>query len=126
MPESSLHLVQRLIAEGKSTEEIRVALQSRDAKLGPQASSLHIEPQKTAAQGANISAQPYRTPAPTAAAPIAKAYPEILPAFPAPSSLVAGFGWPFIIAVCLIPAIAMTIDSSFATRFGTFSNTLLT
>jgi predicted ferric reductase len=131
MHETSLELVQRLIAKGQSTEEIRTALNEAIAagthdygELSPKTSPPGDTAQREAPVRAPIIAAALSPKSQSNAAP------AIIPALVAPAPfhrrLAAGLGWPMVLAVCFIPVIAMIADVPFATRFGSWSATLLT
>jgi predicted ferric reductase len=141
MQETSLQIVQRLVSEGRSTDEIRAVL---DRSAGiihspvPHEAKVDTLPLHSNATDNNVQPSPAPIPSREGGAPVkseapvhasskaaAVFMPPLLTSSVTPRNLVATLGWPIVIALCIIPALAMCIDAPFAVRFGSFSKTLL-
>jgi predicted ferric reductase len=144
MSETSLQIVQRLVAEGRSTDEIRQALNQSSVGSGSpvsnqtasvaessessqlrrsadndsiQHASSGIGATRPASDG-DIGGAP--TLAGTAVIPPASVLGQL------ESSYMSKLGWPLVGLICLIPAFALLFDASWSVRFGSLSRTLLT
>ncbi len=130
MHDTPLENAQKLISEGKSTAEIRAALNGESfvpsPAVAPQASLTPAASNAASSPKPNASASPQPpASAPPAPAPKPMVYPPLLDTPLRTGVQAPKLGWPLIVLACLIPALAISVDTPFAERFGSLSNALI-
>lgn len=123
-----IRLAERLIAEGKSRDEVKRGLMAHwrsEAMADSLLSSLMPQPQpQTHNTAATATPQPAAAPAPPAAVMSTPA--QLAQSAPVSQRRPRPLGWLIVIAMCLLPSLVVLFSASAAQRFGNLSNTLVT